>query len=66
MRDDIKHDDPCDDCTGWIEHIPEDILLRPTGPAVRSTEDDDLESEAERLIRLSLGAGTVSKRGKSI
>ena len=66
MRDDIKHDDPCDDCTSWIEHIPEDILLRPTGPAVRSTEDELLESEAERLIRLSLGAGTVSQRGKSI
>ena len=66
MRDTIEHDDPCDDCTSWIAHIPEDILLRPTGPAVRSTEDDDLESEAERLIRLSLGAGTVSQRGKSI
>ena len=66
MRDDIEHDDPCDDCTGWIAHIPEDILLRPIGPAVRSTEDELLESEAERLIRLSLGAGTVSKRGKSI
>ena len=66
MRDTIEHDDPCDDCTSWIEHIPEDILLRPTGPAVRSTESEDLESEAERLIRLSLGAGTVSQRGKSI
>ena len=66
MRDTIEHDDPCDDCTSWIEHIPEDILLKPIGPAVRSTEDDDLESEAERLIRLSLGAGTVSQRGKSI
>ena len=66
MRDTIEHDDPCDDCTHWIEHIPEDILLRPTGPAVRSTESEDLESEAERLIRLSLGAHTVSQRGKSI
>ena len=66
MREDIKHDDPCDDCVHWIAHIPEDILTRPVGPAVRSTEDDDLESEAERLIRLSLGASTVIKRGKSI
>ena len=66
MREDIKHDDPCDDCVHWIAHIPEDILLRPVGPAVRSTDPEDMESEAERLIRLSLGASTVSKRGKSI
>ena len=66
MREDIKHDDPCDDCVHWIAHIPEDILLRPVGPAVRSTDPLDMESEAERLIRLSLGASTVSKRGKSI
>ncbi|MEC7715695.1 MAG: hypothetical protein VXX23_05100 [Actinomycetota bacterium] len=52
MRDTIEHDDPCDDCTHWIDSIPEDILLR--GPAVRTTEPEDLESEAERLIRLSL------------
>ena len=66
MRDTIEHDDPCDDCTGWIEHIPEDILLRPTGPAVRSTDSAVEETEAERLIRLSLGANTVSKKGQSI
>ena len=66
MREDIKHDDPCDDCVHWIAHIPEDILSRPVGPAVRSTDPLDLESEAERLIRLSLGASTVIKRGKSI
>ena len=54
MAERIEHDDPCDDCVHWIKHIPYDILDRPTGPAVRSTDPLDRESEAERLIRLSL------------
>ena len=62
MRDDDHTvDDPCDDCTDWIDKLPKSV-----GPAVRSTKTTVEETEAERYIRLSLGADTVSKRGKSI
>ena len=62
MRDDDRSkDDPCDDCTDWIDKLPKSV-----GPAVRSTDSTVEETEAERLIRLSLGAGTVSKKDQSI
>ena len=62
MRDESNSvDDPCDDCTDWIDKLPKSV-----GPAVRSTDSAVEETEAERLIRLSLGANTVAKKGQSI
>ena len=62
MRDESNTvDDPCDDCTDWIDKLPKSV-----GPAVRSTESTVEETEAERLIRLSLGANTVVKKDESI
>jgi len=50
-----EYDDPCDDCTDWIVEIArQDDLKIEQGPAVRSTDPTDLDSDAERLIRLSL------------
>ena len=62
MRDESNTvDDPCDDCTDWIDKLPKSV-----GPAVRSTESTVEETEAERLIRLSLGGGTIDKKAESI